>query len=499
MKIKLILFLLVICCTRVFCQASHDEYVAFAIANNQKLFDLKSQNENILIEENVIHIFVNDKGDLLDHNIPKTATDKNLFKIHLIVDKNVKDEFKLYIDSYTNNSSPNFSSQWKIINSKDVKLHTTDKSQFKEFVYSPVGPFINSFSFNINRKTYKLKSPVESTIFDFKVKIESFSRDQESERSDQQPYSYNEYRDFVMENHSSKFISYKNEKKNQIVIDGVIHIFINDKGQLIETGIPTTATEENMYKIHLIVDNRINDEFKLYTVGDYQPTLNIRNQQNQENGTDRSFSKNDNDESKFIEYIYETVGPFTKQFSFEIKEIENGTESSIISANIKIAKLYHVSISTGIFRTSLQNPINIKESLNSDGERTLVADDVNSRGMVVLNAVFYPKGRSFLFPPSGGPFSLDRFGVLAGTQLDTDQFENFLGGIQFDFARGGSVAGGIHYGRVNKIIGYKNFDFGEEVFEGDFEKDVVKDWDIGFFLGVNLDVRIFGQLFGSND
>jgi len=145
--------------------------------------------------------------------------------------------------------------------------------------------------------------------------------------------------------------------------------------------------------------------------------------------------------------------------------------------------------------TTLRNPQNITPSVNSKGDSTLTADDPGVRGLFSIMAVYYPKGRSFLFPPSGSLFSPERFGIIVGTQLDKNQFENFLGGLQFDFARGGSIALGAHFGRRTFVEGYKNFNYGTDKFYGTLTDKVKQEWNLGFFFGVNIDVKIFNYLF----
>lgn len=313
-------------------------------------------------------------------------------------------------------------------------------------------------------------------------------------KSFSQTFTYNDYRDYVVKKYDFK--KYYNSKKNIFIKDNVVHIFIDENGNLIEIGIPTTAIEKYSYKLHLITNTESikNTSFQFTFRGEYKPTLNIENEILSENeGVVQS--ENRNTDPKIIEFPYATIGPFTTDFNISLKKIESSSEEIILDKTINIAKTYHVSISTGLFMTTLKNPTNIKESTNNNNETILIADDQNARGLVVLTAVFYPKGRSFLFPPSGGIFSPERFGILIGTQIDKDQFENFFGGIQFDFARGGSIALGAHYGRRNIISGKKEFNFGSEMFDGDINIDIVKNWDIGFFIGVNIDLRVFGQLF----
>jgi hypothetical protein len=187
-------------------------------------------------------------------------------------------------------------------------------------------------------------------------------------------------------------------------------------------------------------------------------------------------------------------GPFTDEATFRITE--DGNPIPILDRKINIAKLYHVSISTGFLGTTLRNPTGVQKVLMTDGapgDSTLVADDPTGRGIVSVTAVFYPKGRSFLLPPRGGIFSPERLGIIVGAQLSDKLQENFLAGLTFDFARGGSLSFGAHYGRRNYVTRYDKFDFGKERFTGDLV--VKKEWALGFFMGVTIDTRVALRLF----
>ena len=68
--------------------------------------------------------------------------------------------------------------------------------------------------------------------------------------------------------------------------------------------------------------------------------------------------------------------------------------------------------------------------------------------------------------------------------------------FSFDFARGGSISIGAHYGRRNFISGVDRFDFGEQIFELD-ELIVKQEWDLGFYAGVVIDSRVAFRLIKS--
>ena len=198
------------------------------------------------------------------------------------------------------------------------------------------------------------------------------------------------------------------------------------------------------------------------------------------------------------EWDFGIEGPFTGEASIKIFKVSDA--EPIVDRKITIAKLYHVSISTGFLATTLRNPTSIQKMAvpnGAPGDSTLVADDPAARGLVSIMAVYYPKGRSFLFPPSGDIFSAERIGILVGAQLNDKLQENFLAGLSFDFARGGSVAFGAHFGRRNYVAGYEKFKFKEDLITGDLI--VKKEWQLGFFFGVVVDTRVALKLFNLGD
>jgi len=175
----------------------------------------------------------------------------------------------------------------------------------------------------------------------------------------------------------------------------------------------------------------------------------------------------------------------------------SGAYTTITTTTIKIAKTIHASIGAALLYTSLKNPSNIHKSALPDGQETLVADDVNGRGMLGIMATFYPWGRNNLLMPSWG--FKDRFGIVAGTSVGAgnSNFSNALVGVQYDFSIGGSFLVGLHYGRRQRISGvnYKDFKFGETVFTGDIDEKKYSSWDPGIFFGIQIDSRIFSQIF----
>jgi hypothetical protein len=282
------------------------------------------------------------------------------------------------------------------------------------------------------------------------------------------------------------------DSKRNIYIDDnkVIHIFIFEDGNLLEAGYPTTATEKNKYEVHIYY-TKPTDKYRLEYTGGYTPTLNI------ENSVTNSFVGN---KGTIYRIDFAIIGPFTNSVQLTVKKMgkDAKTYTNLISTTIQISKTIHVSIGSALIHTSLKNPGNIRKiPLPTGTDSTLIADDTHGRGMLTLFATFYPSGRNSLMMPEW-TFK-DRYGIIVGTSfsaLSSNLADLYLGG-SFDFAIAGSIVAGIHYGRRQMISGvnFKDFKFGESKFSGNLEDKKYMEWDCGFFIGIQVDSRVFKQIF----
>ncbi len=369
---------------------------------------------------------------------------------------------------------------------RNVKTKTVVKSissTKRRILFDLVLDFDNSdFQDDLNDLSYEVLDPNNVKIADV---VFSFNDQSTNPGLKSRPLTVS-LEEFINENYPDL----KYNRRRNILTDGnTIHIFIDQDGNFVKSGLPTTAKEENTYQFHVLFWDDL--DFRLTSNGVFKPaTLNI---QNTSEANSLSGVTTEVKEKKFG-----VIGPFTDKFDVEIKKI--GDRDPILKSNVPIAKLYHVSISTGLFKTTLKNPQNVEISNRVEnglltGDSTLIADDPGMRGVITVMATYYPRGRSFLFPPRGGAFDPSRIGILVGAQLDDDLSENFFLGISSDFARGGAFAIGIHCGRRNYIAGnqYDDFDFGTQQFTG--ELNVKREWDLGIFFGAVIDTRIAGQLF----
>ena len=291
--------------------------------------------------------------------------------------------------------------------------------------------------------------------------------------------------EFLEQNIKIKFYPKINQYKNK----HEIHLFIDENGNHLKTGFPTKLTKENTFILHIITSNIIDSSyiFNVQFNGNYISKLEI---EGAELAIKENYKPNNYNNITFAGY-----GPFTKNVTITVSKKKKNSKKKveeIYKKTLTISKTYHVSIATGFFISNLSNPLNIKAGVTNNNKPTLIADEINGRGIVSINAVYYPYGRNYLF---SNKKLYKNIGVLVGTQINKKQFENLFGGLQYDFSRGGSIAFGAHYGKVNILSGLNNFTFGEDFFEGDINTITKKEWKTGFFIGLNLDIRIFKKLF----
>ena len=296
-----------------------------------------------------------------------------------------------------------------------------------------------------------------------------------------------QYKEFAENDAKTRLNVKKNGLRNLYMKENVIHILVSEDGNLLLKGYPTTATDKNRFQFHLYVSKgNTSSRYRFGADGNYEPTLNID-------------SKNDGKKvGAAINYIdFPEVGPFTGTVSFSIKKVDGATTETLTSANVKIAKTIHASIGTGFVFSTLKDPSNFKKvPLNGSGlDSTLMADNTNGNTSLVVMATLYPWGRNSLM--LGGESWKDIFGLVFGTRIASNakNFQNLYAGVQVDFAVGGSFVFGLDIANRQKLRGLDNFKYGETVFTGKQEDRLYKKVGTGFFVGVQVDSRIFAKMF----
>jgi hypothetical protein len=285
--------------------------------------------------------------------------------------------------------------------------------------------------------------------------------------------------------------------KNSIVYDAdrnvyksgrgnVLHLFVMEDGQLLFSGFPTTATDRDMFQIHLLKQSTNLDNYVFVALGSYEPSLNIE-------GAESESSSGVTEAIKVDVFDFPTVGPFTGEVQFILER----AGATLIDRTVKISKTIHASIGSGFIFSTLKNPTNIRKVALPESDSTLLADFPKGNATLSLMATLYPWGKNSLMLPRRS--FADRTGIVIGTSIasGTKNFKNVLLGLQYDFAFGGSFVLGLDIADRQRIMGvkYRDFEFGETRFSGTLDDKLYKSIGASVFFGVQVDSRIFSKLF----
>jgi hypothetical protein len=275
-------------------------------------------------------------------------------------------------------------------------------------------------------------------------------------------------------------------KRNICYQKNIIHIFLDENGEFYLSGLPTTAREDNIFKVHVFYESGGNTTFTMETVGVYDPTFEVYGAVANNGATANAA------EDRILQKDFAPVGPFTRTLQIKVTKKKNGQETVILDKTISIAKLHKITLTAGLYGSFLKSPENITTLVKPNGDTTLTADNPNTRGFINVMLGFYPWPRNILLPSHDWK---ERFSFSVGTSINKQLAENFFAGINYDIAMGLALSFGAHYGSRQYVVGYPNFKYGEDKFSGSLEGRVKKEYSINCFVGVSLDFRLLGYIF----
>jgi len=282
------------------------------------------------------------------------------------------------------------------------------------------------------------------------------------------------------------------------------YLLVDQNGELIDN-YPVNIDQDDI--IYLIIVGK-KDKIKGYTgefTGTYAPSdLQMRSFA----AIDPNFKPNDlvaydpND----YDVVVRKRGPFTSA-NVVVKVKDNAANGAVISTyTLTVNTLFHLGFGVGFNRTSLENPDYVVAPLNST-QNTLVKTNGGPRNLVSVNVIWYwgstlryllrgsniTEGRDVLKEPN----FLERINPTFGFAFTGNVTDNMFAGLTFEFARGGSLFGGYHFGVVKRLA-YPEDDFvpGQTVFTGaqtDIKTSNVSEHAWAF--GLILDTRILNALF----
>ena len=191
------------------------------------------------------------------------------------------------------------------------------------------------------------------------------------------------------------------------------------------------------------------------------------------------------------------------------KKTDKNTYTQIASYPLRINKLYHVGVGVSLINTTLSSP-DFRVTPLTSNTNTISATNTGNRTLITFNVIWYwsllqnplngsviTRGRDVLKDEPS--FTVKRLFPTVGVSLDSKYKENFFVGGVYEFARGGSFIAGWHYGKIKELADTK-FVLGESNYAGTQDNILTNDkWKWAFFVGVNLDTRIFNLLFNKGN
>lgn len=276
------------------------------------------------------------------------------------------------------------------------------------------------------------------------------------------------------------------------------YIFLDENGKYLGK-LPVNLDEDDIIYLYMAVKKSEKNDYQIdITEGEYSP-VDLQILPGQDIKTQSSLPR---EEWDLIPVIY---GPFTSDyFAFSVKKKKGENLVTISSYKIKINNLYHLQIGASFVATYLRMP-EYKISPLTDTTNTIIDVSNNSRTLITVNVIWYlepmlkylfggsklMRGRDVLKEPT----FLQRINPAFGVSLSENIAENFFFGLTLEFARGGNIIGGGHYGKTLQLADEK-FELGKTQFNGQQDKIITKDkYEWKWFFGVTLDSRVFNKLF----
>lgn len=297
------------------------------------------------------------------------------------------------------------------------------------------------------------------------------------------------------------------------------HIFFDQYGNSIISTIPQ-GIADRQYVIHVVylapAENTTAISYLInQTAGEYLDALVFRG--DSEIGEFRLTSR--------VNYVWtETVtclSTSTSDIQVEIVRTsyepcqDDLEENNVIVANrsIRMSPVYIGSFEVGLLNSTLADPVYSLIPLQSDSVGVLHISDDGNRGMVTVMATLYSSpviwiqklcgaeipayklyGRNFLDDHEW----YQRFFPAVGLEIGSSAVENLFLGLNYEFARGGNLFGGIHYGRVSTMDLPEGFIAGQTpISVNEFNLLLKEEWCIGAAFGLTLDIGILTNMIGK--
>ncbi|MEO4005361.1 hypothetical protein [Flavobacterium sp. CAU 1735] len=322
--------------------------------------------------------------------------------------------------------------------------------------------------------------------------------------------------DVFVKNHIKD--KYKQSKFGLVDDKGAIHIFIDQFGNSLQSTLPQGVPYFKYYVHVVYLDSKTNPNY-IYSVDQTKGSIDTGIFiENPDAGKFKLQGANVGGET-LIWYVNETALQSSNKDNIEFDiyrtQIKEGLRTKIGSFIIKMAPTFHASINVGLYVTQLENPdytlvdlgnstSTVKKSLEGGNGVITATATLYTSPIILLESLIekdQDKKKALYTRASTRCYINDhewyeKIYPTVGVKLGDKAFENLFAGFSFEVARGATIFFGGNYSKVNYFEG--DFDFGTEtITPQEFDLRKKEKWDWGFAYGVNLDLRIIGNLFGQ--
>lgn len=305
--------------------------------------------------------------------------------------------------------------------------------------------------------------------------------------------------------------------------EGYIHLFFDELGNSLITTIPQGVAYKQ-YIVHILY-RQFDDNTISYSVSQTKGGFNSRLfLDNAGELTRKAEGSGGNPAAKnYSSWVHTEIAVTSSnddaiEFQIFRGDYSNGNKTSVGSYSIKIDKVYHGSFDIGLLNTKLANPTyELVDSPTGNNEKVIKESNNGNYGVVTAMMTFYTSpirilrnilsSKKYKLPQQtllGRSYYDDhewfeRLYPAVGVSISQNAFKNLFFGLNWEFARGGHIFLGGHYGEVNSYTSKSsNFEFGKSIVkESEFNLNKGTEWKIGWTYGLKLDISIIREFFGN--
>ena len=303
--------------------------------------------------------------------------------------------------------------------------------------------------------------------------------------------------------------------------DKYVHIFFDQYGNNLIGTVPQ-GISNNQYIVHILYPGYSDRQDNIYysvkqKTGSFSSAL-LYNNTGILNQVGNNFQgAEDKNYDKWHEQTFD-LGIATDDLTFDIVATTIDDDGKAVTGilqtyTVKMSPVYHGTFDIGLINSTLANPTYslVTSPTDPTSKVVKVADDGN-RGIVTVMATCYTSpviliekalgkkipnykltGRNFL--DDHGFF--ERIYPTIGVSIGSKTLENLFFGLNWELARGLSIFGGGHWGKINtfrpQISGYVSGVTPVTQEQFDFYSN--NKWDVGWAFGAKLDILLVTNLF----